>query len=145
MMFLFLGFIGSALLGIGKRVVGGHLVGKDSLAAVNGVEGAVSGLGVRFFIGAGVTLYLTQPTVRDAINNLIGAVRGRASVSLGRGVLLAVIPGLMMYAGMSLMSGDPSPASRPPGHPRNATRQHRSRRHGHPAQGRGGAPAGRIR
>ena len=38
---MFLGLIGSALLGIGKKVVGGHLVGGGALGAVNGVENAV--------------------------------------------------------------------------------------------------------
>ena len=72
---MFLGLIGSALLGIGKRVVGGHLVGGGALGAVNGVENAVSGLGWRFFLGAGAALYWTQPGVRDAINQLVVAVK----------------------------------------------------------------------
>ena len=70
----FLGVIASAALGIGKRLIGGHLVTGGILSAPYAVESAIAGLGWRFFVGAGSVLYFTQPTVRAAINNLVKAV-----------------------------------------------------------------------
>ena len=74
-MFLFLGFIGSALLGIGKRVVGGHLLGGEALSAANGAEAAVTGLGARFFLGVGFALYWSNSDFRDAINGVLSVLK----------------------------------------------------------------------
>ena len=70
-----LGLLVKGALAVGKKLIGHHLVTGGALGAANGVENAVSGLGWRFFVGAGVTLYATQPEVRAAINALIGAVK----------------------------------------------------------------------
>ena len=70
-----LGFLIKGALSVGKHLIGGHLVGGGALGVANGVENAVSGLGWRFFVGAGTALYITQPEVRDAINSLVGAIK----------------------------------------------------------------------
>ena len=69
------GLIASAAIGIGKRFLGGHLVGKSALSAPYAVENAISGLGWRFFVGAGTALYFTQPEVRTSINSVVVAVK----------------------------------------------------------------------
>ena len=68
------GLIASAAIGIGKRLLGHHLVTGGILSTPHAVENAVSGLGWRFFVGGGTVLYFTQPTVRAAIDNLVKAV-----------------------------------------------------------------------
>ena len=70
-----LGFLVKGALSVGKHLIGGHLVTGGAFGVANGVENAVSGLGWRFFVGAGTALYITQPEVRDAINALIGAIK----------------------------------------------------------------------
>ena len=57
------------------KAVGGHLLHRDALAGLNGVEAAATGLGLRFFLGAGAALYWTQPDVRAAIDSVITAVK----------------------------------------------------------------------
>ena len=71
-----MGILISGGIALAQRLIGGHLIKGSALSAVNGVEGAVSGLGWRFFVGAGAALYWTQPTVRDAIDNLFVAIKG---------------------------------------------------------------------
>ena len=78
-----------ATLGVwGAKAIGAHLFkshfsGRSSnsikgLVAGGGIpnslEALVTGGGVRILIGVGVTLYWTQPTVRDAANGLVVAV-----------------------------------------------------------------------
>ena len=54
------------------KTVGGHLLSGNG---VSKLEGAVTGLGMRFTLGFGSALYFTQPTVRDAIKDLLVAIK----------------------------------------------------------------------
>ena len=54
------------------KTVGGHLLSGNG---VSKLEGAVTGLGMRFTLGFGSALYFTQPTVREAINHLLVVIK----------------------------------------------------------------------
>ena len=54
------------------KTVGGHLLSGNG---VSKIEGAVTGLGMRFILGFGSALYLKDPAVREAINHLLVAIK----------------------------------------------------------------------
>ena len=73
-----LGIIGKVVGSIASRTIGSHLV-KDHLnSAASGaqhtLENVAAGLGWRFIVGFGVALYVTNPEVAHAVNQLVSVV-----------------------------------------------------------------------
>ena len=70
----FLGFLGP-VGAVAGRLLGWHTI-KNHLGGlgVGTIQQIVEAAGVRFFLGFGVTLYYTQPSVRSSINDLVKSV-----------------------------------------------------------------------